>query len=573
MDTPVAIGIAAAFAASVWATLTGEGEVWFDTVTMFVFLLLGARHLEWLARLRASRAIDALAVAAPQSVLRLSDAGPPQQVSALSLQPGDRFLVGTGEAVAVDALLTHDQGRFDVSLLTGESRPVERRQGDRIPGGAINLGAPATLEAVERQADSTLSTIARLAARAAAARPPWLSLTEAIARSFTVGLLMLSALVWVVWHAIDPAQAWPIAIAVLVVSCPCALSLATPAALAAASSTALGRGMIAARGDALEAIARATDVVFDKTGTLTRGEPAVEKVDLLADLDTRSCLAVAAALEVANSHPLARAIGEAARRAGAAPRVAQALITHPGEGVEAVVDGRRWRLGHARFALAGAPSADPPVSDASHDHTEVWLVRDGQPVARLLLADTLRDETPAVIQALGQAGLQLHLVSGDRAAVVDAVAQRLGISSRHGEASPADKLDFVRALQSQGRRVLAIGDGVNDAPLLAAADSSIAVGCASTLARTSAAVVLLGNRLDDVLALRTLALRTRRLMAQNLAWALGYNLLAIPAAAFGWIAPWVAALGMSASSLLVAANALRLLEPRKAADRARIGAM
>jgi len=574
MDTPVAIGIGAAFAASVWATVNAHGEVWFDTVTMFVFLLLGARHLEWLARLRASRAIDALAAATPQSVLKVIDGAPPQTIAAARLQPGERFLVGTGEAVAVDAALSRSAGTFDVSLLTGESRPVNYAAGDRIPGGAINLGAPAEFTSLARQGDSTLSTITRLASRAAAARPPLLTFTETVARGFTIGLLVLAALVWLIWHQIDPAAAWPIAIAVLVVSCPCALSLATPAALAAASATALGRGMIATRGDALEAIAQSTDVVFDKTGTLTRGEPTVTGVALFGALDRAACLDMAAALEASSTHPLGRAIVAAARAEGRSHAVAASLSTVPGEGVEGLIDGRSYRLGQARFALSEAAralqaaSCDPPEA-ADHDslYSEVWLSQDGLPLARITLADTLRDEAPGVIAALRAAGLAVHLVSGDRGKVVHALADRLGIASRHPEASPANKLVFVQALQAQGRRVLAVGDGINDAPLLAGANVSIAMGCASTLARTSASVALLGNRLDDVTALRTLALRTRRITSQNLGWALAYNIVAIPAAAFGWIAPWVAALGMSASSILVAGNALRLLEYRRRSTR------
>ena len=594
MDTPVAIGIGAAFAASVWATVTAQGEVWFDTVTMFVFLLLGARHLEWLARLRANRAIDTLAAAAPQSVLKLVEGAPPQTIAAARLQPGERFLVGTGEPVAVDAALVCPRGSFDLSLLTGESRPVDYAVGDRVPGGAINLGAPAELAALAGQADSTLSTIARLASRAAAARPALLTFTEAVARGFTIGLLALAAVVWLVWHQIAPDAAWSIAIAVLVVSCPCALSLATPAALAAASATALRRGMIAVRGDALEAISRVTDVVFDKTGTLTRGEPTVVGVEVFTSIDTAACLGIAAALETSSTHPLGRAIVHAARASGSAQFVAVSLSSVPGEGVEGQVNGRHYRLGRERFALTGTGRAAQPASDpqpasaaqtrfanqadasdpsapahsaTSRDHqglhSEVWLSQDGLPLARIALADPLREEAPAVVAALRTAGLTVHLVSGDRRTVVNAVADRLDIGSCHPEATPADKLAFIQALQYQGRRVLAVGDGINDAPLLAAADVSIAMGCASTLARTSASVVLLGSGLDDVTALRTLALRTRRVIVQNLGWALAYNIIAIPAAAFGWIAPWAAALGMSASSLLVAGNALRLLESRR----------
>jgi len=578
MDTPVSLGIAAAFAASVWATLSDSGEVWFDTVTMFVFLLLGARHLEWLARLRATRAIDALSAAAPESVLKVIDGASPERIAAARLRPGDRFLTGTGEAVAVDATLQSGQSRFDLSLLTGESHPISREPGDILPGGAINLGSPVTLIARERQADSALSTIARLAVRAAAARPALLGLTETIARWFTVGLLLLSAAVWLGWHQIDPDRAWAIAIAVLVVSCPCALSLATPTAIAAASSTALRRGMVSTRADALEAMAGTTDVILDKTGTLTRGQPLLTGFAAAAELDRASCLGIAAALEESSTHPLARAIRDAAASCDAPFQQACTIHTAPGEGVEGIVAGQRWRLGSARFVLGAAHAPDPADAGveagteagvaagaeagtrARHTAaTEVWLAREGQAVARFLLSDAVRPDAALLIEGFRARGLGLHLISGDREPTVHAVAAGLGIERWRAAMSPADKLDYVHALQAQGRKVLAIGDGINDAPLLAAADVSIAVGRASTLAKTSAAIVMLGERLVDVLTLHQLAHRTRRIILQNLAWALAYNAAAIPAAALGLIAPWVAALGMSVSSLLVAGNALRLI--------------
>ncbi len=559
MDTPIALSILAAFAASVQATFAGAGEVWFDTVSMFVFLLLAARFLEFKARGRALRLLDTLAGATPDTVLRLRAGQAPERVAASQLSPGECFLAGVGQAVAVDAQLEDEACEFDCSLITGESRPVRFARGARVPGGAICIGSPRVLRALTIQADSTLSVISRLAQRAATARPAVLLLTDRIARWFVSGLLLLTALVFIAWLAIDSEQAFRVAIALLVVSCPCALSLATPAALAAANATALSKGMIATRSGAFEALADITDVVLDKTGTLTVGRPSLVGVDTFAEFKREQCLAIAAALEVGHPHPVGRALTGSALERGLASPIASQLESHTGAGVSGMIDGQVWRLGGKRFAIGEADACLPECREPRPTGTSVWLSRGGQPIANFLFDDALRENAHSVIDRLRRSGLRLHLVSGDQPDRVQDVAATLGITSLAAQARPDDKLAFVRALQAQGRRVLAVGDGINDAPLLAAADASVAVGEASSLARNAAGVVLLGDGLDTLLALLALAKRTRAIIRQNLAWALGYNLVAIPAAAFGLVSPWVTALGMSLSSLLVALNALRLL--------------
>lgn len=626
MDVPVAIGILAAFAASVQATLTGRGEVWFDSVTMFVCLLLAARYLEWIARRRAGQAIDALTAGTPETVERLDPVtGAGERVPVTRLVPGDHFRVATGERVGVDARIVDGHTAIDASLLTGESRALTRAPGDEIPGGAINAGNPITALAVRASEDSAISTIERLATRAAAARPRLADLSGQVARIFVSALLLLAVAVWLVWMQIDPARATPIAIAVLVVSCPCALSMAVPAALAAATGTAIRRGMLIARPDALEQIARCTDVVFDKTGTLTEGRPQLVAIEALpvdpaatrhvypadsatdrpaatdrveADrspqLDRDRILALCAALEAGQSHPLATVIRAAAADLAAPPAfLASDIRTRPGMGVEARIGRHRYRLGSRRWvaewhpalgcdenreepalvpaagakatpATTTAPTALPPVSSGNgprepeETESSVWLVDELRPLARLHLRDRLRDEAAEVVAALTARGLRVHLLSGDRSEAVQSVARELGIERATGDATPADKLACVRALQAEGRRVLMVGDGINDAPVLAAADMSVAVGEATSLARTAAGIVLLDASLHGLPALHTLALRTRRVVRQNLGWALAYNSIAIPAAAFGWVPPWLAALGMTGSSLTVVLNALRL---------------
>jgi Cu2+-exporting ATPase len=562
MDVPVALGLAAAFAASAWATVVGHGEVYFDSVTMFVFLLLGARHLEWLARRRAGRAVDALAAALPERVERLPAPAaaaafdpdwlqaPAQIVPAQRLAPGDLVRVGDGARFPVDVTLLAGRTVVDQSLLTGESAAVARGPGDAVPGGAINAGSPVLGQVLRSAADSTLSTIERLIERAAHERPPAARLADRIARDFVIALLVFAAVVAAIWWVIEPARALPIAIAVLVVSCPCALSLATPAALAAATGALTRHGVLVGSGRALEAVAGCTDVVFDKTGTLTRGQPTVVEVRTWG-MSREAALAVAAAMESGSSHPLAAALRAAAPPGE--PPVVRDLVAVPGRGVEGMVDGQPLRLGSSVWC--GEWSACPR---GEHDDIEVWLVgRDGAR-ACLRLADALRDDAAATVGALTAAGLRAHLLTGDHPAPAARVADRLGIALLGAQMSPADKLARVRELQAQGRRVLMVGDGINDAPVLAAADASVAVGEATALARTAADAVLLAGGLRRVIDLVAMARDTRRVIVQNLGWATLYNLVAIPAAAFGLVPPWVAALGMSASSLLVVGNALRL---------------
>ncbi len=577
MDVPVSIGVLAAFAASVHATLAGRGEVYFDSVTMFVALLLAARYVEWIARRRAGRAIDALAAAAPDSAERLDPAsGAFERVPATRIAPGDRFRVPVGERIAVDARIVEGRTAIDASLLTGESTPVARACGDEVPGGAINAGSAIVAQALRTSTDSAISTIERLIDRAAADKPRLAGAAERVARLFVALLLVLCAGVWLVWWQIDPARAASIAIAVLVVSCPCALSMAMPAALAAATGSAIRRGMLIARGDALERIADCTDVVFDKTGTLTRGRPEVVRVEPLAAADVDP-LSLAAALEAGQSHPLAEAIRRAASRDPAAPHaLAEAGADAPprtiaGLGVEGRIGTRTYRLGAQAFVAEWHPSLG--VSDVRDDDTLVWLVDAERPIARIHFRDRVRDEARAIVDAMRAAGLRVHLLSGDRAASVRAVAGELEIGSWQADAGPAAKLDYVRALQHSGRRVMMIGDGINDAPVLAAADVSVAVGEATSLARTAAAVVLLGASLHELPSLRALAVRTRRIVRQNLCWALVYNAVAIPAAALGWVPPWLAALGMSTSSLLVVLNALRLIPKPRTASRGTAGTL
>ena len=583
MDTPVALGIAAAFGASTWTTIVGRGEVYFDSVTMFVFLLLLARHLESRMRERASRAIDMLAAALPDSVRRIGPDGSVERIAALNARPGDRLLIAHGERIALDATLVEGFGSIDQSLLTGESAPVAVAPGAELPGGSINAGNPITVQALRSTRDSAPSVVQRLIDRAAGEKPRAVALADTVAAWFSAALLLFATAAYCYWRVNDPGHAMAIAIAILVVSCPCALSLATPAALAAATGSLLDRGLLITRGHAIESLARVTDVVFDKTGTLTEGRPELIEVELAARWDSGSidrALALAVALEAGSSHPFARALMRAwqdhAQPGTDVPLQVRSPVVHPGRGVTGTIDGVRYGLGSAEFL--GIPDQEQSGPARAGDASRVWLARlgpdadgnadcdgdrDGNghdcvPLACFVLRDRLRPDAKAVIDRLRQAGLVIHLLSGDQVEAVECVATQLAIDAWRAGTRPAGKIDYVRALQQQGRRVLMAGDGINDAPVLAASDVSIAVHDAADLAQTAADLVALRPGVQQIEIALTQARRARGVVRQNLIWASLYNGVAIPAAALGWVSPWMAAIGMSASSLLVALNALRL---------------
>ena len=626
MDVPVALGLLAAYLASAVNTWRGAGEVYFDTVTMFVFLLLAARWLEARARRRSQRWLDRLSAAMPQGVRRIEKSSdkagadalgegprPPAQekasmVLAEDLQVGDLIVLDPGASVPADAFVLDAFLLADCSLLSGESEPQRFVSGTVVPSGAVIAQAHAVRLQVVRPAQaSTRADLQRLIARAGSTRPALAELADRAARWFVLGLLGLVVVVLASWLVIDPSRALEVVIAVLVVSCPCALSLAVPSAIAAVQSALAQAGVILQRGDALERLAAISDVVFDKTGTLTQGQPEVRQVDLFPDAAGDEALALRLALPLAQAspHPLALAI---ARRAQARPEVAGLLPSlkledlrgHLGHGVEARVAetpaaqaealperrvqgdrlehrsadwsapraahrlaqtaGALLRLGSLDFACPTLERSSVPSDPSGEAQQEVWLSIDGKAVARWRLDDPLRADAVSTLRALKAMGLRLHMLSGDHRASVDRVVAMCGVETfveARAAQTPQDKWQAVLALQAKGAKVLMLGDGLNDAAVLAAADMSAAVGQASDLARLHAGALLLSGRLEAVVTMLAAGRHAMRLMRQNIAWATVYNLLAIPAAALGWIPAWGAALGMSASSLLVVMNSLR----------------
>ena len=652
MDVPVALGLAIAFAGSAFATVTGEGEVWFDSVVMFVTLLGAARYLELLARRRATATIRALARSAPLVATRVRAEGTDggtvspagcdtarhhddrgaggtagddgigddpevERVPAAALRPGDRVRVRPGEVVPGDGTIRSGHSAFDESLLTGESNPVSRSAGDRVLAGSVNGSGVVEVEVTGAGDETVLVGVLRRAEHAARERPAIAGLADRAAAWFIGAVLVLATGVAIAWLLHDPSRMIPVLVSVLVVTCPCALSLATPAAMTAALGALAHAGLIATRANAVERLALATHCLADKTGTLTEGRFRLQSVTAFTGVSASRCLALAAALERFATHPAAAALVAAAGATGGAVGIgAQAgadgesgiggeggsgagvggggrggvesgvgdrehaighveePATHTG-GVTGRIDGVRYAIGSPEFvgricgsgtgaterSIPGTDEAD--VSDPAATH--VHLARDGALVARFVLADSLRPDAPELVEGLRRRGIETTIASGDSAAAVARVAYGLGVAHHLAGLSPEDKLEEAARLAASGERVLMLGDGVNDTPALAGAHVSVAMGRGAAAAAARADAVLIGDDPGRLLAALDIARRARRIVKQNLAWALGYNLVALPLAAAGAVPPWAAAIGMSLSSLAVAGNALRLGRGRDSA--------
>jgi Cu2+-exporting ATPase len=561
MDVPVSLGIGAAFLASLWTTVTGEGTVYYDSVCMFAFFLLSARYFELAAHKRASEASEALVQATPATATRLVDDGSTtreETVAVAELRAGERVRIRPGESIPADSVVLEGRSTVDESLLTGESLPVAKGPGQTLVGGAINIESPLTARVEKTGPDTILSSILRLLDRAMAEKPRLAQLADRIAAGFVTAVLLLAGLVALYWWRHDAALWLPATIAVLVVTCPCALSLATPAAITAATGHLTRLGLLVTRGHALETFAHATHFIFDKTGTLTRGRLRLLETRSFSRLTAAQCLTMAAALERHSEHPIARALIEAS---GPARPTAGEVVNTPGAGLRGKIDDQIFFLGTPAYIEEQTGRAvDPSVLEPLRRQGDTVVLLAGQDDlhAAFVLSDELRPGARELIAELQRQGKTVMLLTGDHETAAHRVADALGIRELAWELKPAEKLERIKALQQQGAVVAMIGDGVNDAPVLAAAQVSIAMGGGTAVAAASADMILLSQELMHLADGLAVARRTLGIIRQNLAWALAYNLLAIPAAAAGYVSPWMAALGMSASSLLVVGNALRL---------------
>lgn len=539
MDLLVALSVGLAYLASMIETIRGGPVVYFDAAVMFVALLGGARHIEAIARARASERLQLIASAQHQHADRLDHRDQTTAVALGELHAGDRIRVQSGESVPVDGRLLSAAARVDESLLTGEADPVLRATGDGVLAGSIALDVPLVLEVT---AIGTATRLGQLRARIGAGLYPQAGTTELgqhIAARFTLAMLAVAALTGLYWWQADASRAMPAALAVLAAACPCAFALALPASLAAAHAMLAKQGVIVTRPDALARAARIDRIVTDKTGTLTEGRPRLVAVELVdATMPRERALAIAAALERGHRHPIAHAFREFdTGLAVAEPKTAA------GAGVEGVVDDVHWRLGRGDW-----------FGDADAD--AIVLAGERGVAARFRIADRVRVEAAEVVRDW-QGFARVELLSGDHPEAVATLAHALGIEGR-GRLAPEQKCAAIQVLRDAGQRVMMIGDGLNDAESLAAADLGIAMGGGTAIAQCHADVLLLRDDLRLVRLLVDTSRRARRIARQNLAWSIGYHFAIVPFAVAGLMSPWLAAVGMAASSLLVTLNALRL---------------
>ena len=559
MDVPIAIGIAVTFVASTGATFDPGGifghEVYFDSMTMFVTFLLGARYMELHARQRAAQALENALDSLPQQATRLLADGRSEEVSALRLVPGDHVRVALGQAFPADGSLFDGHTQVDEALLTGESTPVPKQAGDALVAGSTNLGAPVIMRVERVGADTRHEAIVALMREALSQRPSMARVADRIAGPFLWVVLALAGGAAAVWSVIDPSRAVWVAVSVLIVTCPCALALAVPAALVAAAGGLARRGVLVQRLDALESMAGLDHLFIDKTGTLTTQALQLQQARVhqanaaLATPD--AALAVAASLAQWSRHPLSEAL--AAAGTSAPPWVWSQVDERPGQGLAARdAQGMAWRLGSREWACAALPR------DAAADAgSQVWLCAEDGGCASFSFDETLREGAAEAVAALHAMGYRLSLLSGDSPARAQRLAQQLGFDAAIGGATPQGKLDELAAAQARGERVAMVGDGVNDAPVLARADVSLAMGQGALVARAQADAVLVGNRPMDVVQTLRVARRTMGIVRQNLVWALLYNVACVPLALLGYLPPWAAGLGMAGSSVVVILNALR----------------
>ena len=636
MDLPIALACAGAWLASLYHTLIGRGEIYYDGVTMFIFFISISRYLEAHTRRRARHNQQHFARLLPDAVYKYNDRGETQLVPLPAIQPGDHIRVLPTHTIPVDGEITGGASRIDENMLTGESTPQYKTSGDRVHAGSTNLQSPLDIRVTQTGQQTTLAAIRRISARAEQHRSPQIDRNQALAQQTVLAVLILAAAGYLLWQWIDPARAFDIALAILVATCPCALSLATPTVLTAALNHAHKHHILIKNSNTLDRLTHIRRILFDKTGTLTQGKYQLRRSDYYGE--PRRLLAIAKTLETHSTHPIAWYYSQQPVANVAMDNIEQ----HSGKGISGDYDGSRWHIGSAAYMqengveIPPAEQSPPPVGEgrggvyphttdadwslmadknnvghkyptyeennplpceagegwgggveksrmATTDNkavpcdpklppprpsptggesaltdantTHVYLAENRELRAHYQLGDPERDNLAATLARL-QAHYHLAIASGDRAENVARLAARYGITDRRGSLDPAAKLALLEA--NDPEHTLMIGDGINDAPVLARASVSVAVGRANPLSQTHADIVLLKNGPEALPYLLDLAARSRRITRQNLIWATVYNLTILPLAISGYLTPWIAALGMSTSSLLVIANALRI---------------
>jgi Cu2+-exporting ATPase len=564
MDVPVSIAILLAYFASVWSTFNQGPEIYFDSVCMFTFFLLTGRFFEMRARHRMTQAGNNLLDLMPSAAIKSSPEGD-IVIPASDIQVGDLLIIKPGQQIPADGIVESGISAVDEAALTGEYLPIDKSSGDALIGGTHNVESQLLMRVTATGVDAELNTIMRLMDRAQHEKPAIAIFADKVASRFVAAVLIIASSIAIVWSFIDPSQAFWITLAVLVVTCPCALSLATPTALTAATASLREQGFLISKGHVLEGLNQIDRIVFDKTGTLTRGELSLEQAipaSASISLNEQQALKIAATLEQYSNHPIARAFNSISYYA------TNNIEQVTGKGVKGQLinienkenqEDTVYRIGRADFAYP-QQHLTPPMDD---DRQWLLLADNNQPLYWFALSDSLRQGAVPMVKQLKAWGIKISILTGDPSAQVEAVATTLAIDDVHKGLSPAQKLEFASNWQQQGERLMMVGDGINDVPTLARADIAVAIGQASDLTKTNADAVITNNNLTTILHALSKGKKSSNIIRQNIYWALLYNVLALPLAATGFIPPWAAAIGMSVSSLIVVGNALRLLSPNK----------
>ncbi len=557
MDVSVSLGLGIAFIASAYATVTGYGHVYFDAIVMFVFFLLSARYFELNARKHTANRIEAVTQRNPLMATRVNEKNIEETLPASDITMGDVLLVRPGEIVPVDGVIIAGQSSLDESLMTGESYPVLRKSGDQIIGGSVNRDHPVKLRVTHVAQDTVLATLARLVARAQSEKPAIALLADRIASYFVTIVLLIALVAGAYWWQAMPELAIPVVIAILIVACPCALSLATPTAFSTAMGFLTSRGILLTKGNKFQVLARASHFIFDKTGTLTTGNFKIKKVTTYGKLTEAEVLKISSALETGSAHPLANALKN---HSDFIAESATDIVNHPGLGLSGQVKDTKWFIGSANFINSVCAQSANGQDDIDTDDgaTKVYLANKKNLVAGFHFTDEVRDDAAGLIKKLITAGKTVSLLTGDHTAPAKYVARQVGIDNIISSKTPREKLDYVKALQDKGHVVVMVGDGINDAPVLACADISIAIGEGAALAAASSDIVLITDKISRIYTAVKLAEKTMLVLKQNLSWALLYNTIAITLAISAVVTPWMAAIGMSVSSLIVVLNSIRL---------------
>ena len=541
MDVPISIGVLLATGMSLYETIFGGGEAYFEGAVMLLFFLLAGRVLDAMMRDRARAGIESLLRQQAPGAMVLDSIGATRWVKAADLEPGDRMLVAAGENFAADGVIEDGSTNCDLSLISGESAPQRRTVGEQVLAGSVNISAPVTVRVTATGPDTIIADIARLMDEAGQSRGRYVRIADRAARLYAPAVHSLAALScagWLIagagWH-----QALTIATAVLIITCPCALGLAVPVSQVVAAGALMRRGILVKDGSAIERFAQVDRALFDKTGTLTLGRMEPLNLDAL----TPEQASVALALAQSSRHPISRALQRALKERGFAPAVVEQIAEEQGKGVHGLYQGQRVAL-------------ERPAEDMVTEGAATRLVM-GDTHVDILLADTLRPDATNAIALLAALNVPASIVSGDREEAVASVAATLSLPSR-AHALPQDKITAIHQLQAEGHMVLMVGDGLNDGPALAAANASLAPGSATDMGQQAADAVFTGDSLSAVPAMINASRRTMRVVRENFVLAVGYNVLAVPLAILGYVTPLLAAIAMSTSSVIVIANALRL---------------